>query len=375
MKPLSILYYSINNKRKLISMLISLGFSVALIYSLQFLIDEIKHSNDFTSLNPMKCYSEVVKKGDEPIPDAIIQSILKNETTEKVLPRIRQYTFYMPAVGRNGVSVFSLEQEDMTYLMKRLDLHLSKGTLPKDGTNEAVIDVRLAKNKHLKIGDKIGYEVNEKELFIRGTYVIVGFINGNSMLMLTARQDQMNDSEIYRDSMIVFPKEGKSQESEAFLQTLPKQIVDCFTYQTAYNAQAKDTKDLKRYINELVIMLIIVLSISTGNASYINTFQRRYEFALLYSVGYSSLQILKKLMNEIFFINILGYIAGMLLSLLLAGIEYLVVFEPNGLVLRLMLPNALLQTLAIPVFTSLFCIIPVSIMLRKIDPIRVIEGE
>jgi ABC-type antimicrobial peptide transport system permease subunit len=175
--------------------------------------------------------------------------------------------------------------------------------------------------------------------------------------------------------MIVFCKEGRLQESNEFLEALPKQITKIHTYHIAYDAQAKDTKDLKTYLNILVIMLIVVLSISTGNASYINTFQRRYEYALLYSVGYSSSQILKKSMKEIFFINIIGYIAGMLLSLLFAGIAYLAIFEPNGLVIRLVLPDALLQTLAIPVFTSLFCMIPVSIMLRKIDPIKIIEGE
>jgi putative ABC transport system permease protein len=356
-------------------MIISIGFSVALIYSLQFFVDEIKHSNDYTSLNPLKKYSEVSRKSDQPITKEIIQSIIENENTERIIPRIRQWTYYQPITGRNNVSVFSLNNTDMTYLINRLKIQLIQGHLPKEGTNEAVIDYRLAKNKNIKIGDKIGYDVNEKELFIQGSLKIVGLIGGDSMLALTARQDNLTDNEMYQEGMIVFHKVDNLQKSNIFLESLPKQNVKVFTYQIAYDAQEKDTKDLKRYINILVIMLIVVLSISAGNASYINTFQRRYEYGLLYSVGYSSTQILKQASSELFFINIMGYLAGILITLLFAGIEYLFLFEPNGLVLRLILPEAILQTLAIPIFTSLFSIIPVSRMLRKIDPIRIIEGK
>lgn len=374
MKPLSALFYSLHNRKKLLSMVISIGLSIMLIYVIQFFVYEIKHSNYYTDLNPLSEFSEVSKASEMPISEEIINRIISQESTEKVIPLIRQHTFYYPAAGKNVVSVFSLNSEDMTYLMNKLKLTLVTGRLPENNKKEAVMDYRVAKNKKVKIGDKIGYEVNKKELYIKETYEIVGFIDGESMLVLTSRTDQMDDKELYSEGMLVFHKEGALDLSNTFLNSLPKGMVSLRTYQIAFDAQKKDMEDIKRYINILVVMLIVVLSISMGNASYIHTFHRRYEYALLYSVGYSPMWILFKAIKEVFFTSAIGYAIGMVTTILFAGITYLVLFEPNGLVLKLFLPEAFLQTLVIPMFVSLFCIIPINRMLRKIDPIRIIEG-
>lgn len=374
MKPLSAVYYSINNKRKLISMIICIGFSIALIYSLQFFIAEIKESVDQTLLNPLKEYSEVYSNSEEPIPENVVNDIMQNQYTEKVIPLLRQQTFFYPVVGKYPVSVFSLNVKDMGYLMKQLGLSLAQGRLPEDNKEEAVIDSHLAKNKGLKIGDRIGYDVDEKEQDMKGSYQIVGFIEGSSMLILLPRTDNLSNEELYPRGMLVFHKDGKLTESDNYLESLYKDT-SISTYQIVSNARSKDMKDIKRYINILVFMLITVLSISMGNASYIHTFERRHEYALLYSVGYSPVRILIKAISEIFFIYMLGCLLGLFVTLLLAGIIYFGLFEPNGLTIRLFLPDAFLQSLIIPVFVTLFSIIPVSRMLKKIDSISIIEGE
>jgi len=371
MKPLSVLYYSLKNRRKVISMAISIGFSVALIYSLQFLVDEVLHCSDLTSLNPLSHYSEVRASSDKGITKEVIDSVIHDENTERVIPVSRQQTFYISAAGgKYDVGLFSLSQENMRFFIDRLKLKVVNGRLPKDGTNEIAMDYRLAKNKGLKIGDKIGYSVNKKELDITGAHTIVGLLSGDSMEMVMPLQSETENGM----EMLIFHKEGKLQQSNTFLGNLPKKIVNVNTHQIFSLSIEKNSKDLKKYMSILVVMLIIVLSISTGNSSYINIYQRRYEFGLLNSVGYSPLYILKKASTEICFMNMVGYCLGIILALIFAGIQYFFLFEPNGLVLRLMQPSAILQTLAIPAFTTLFSVIPVSWMLKKIDPISIIEG-
>lgn len=374
MKPLSVIYYSLKNKRKLISMMISIGFSVALIYSMQLLIDQVKHSNYYTTLAPLEDYSEVMCKNNQPLSDEIITKIINDDSTLAVIPRICQQTFYYPIAGRNAVGVYALNSEDLTFMMERLGLELIEGRLPQEGAYEAIMDYRLALNKGLDIGDYIGYEVSEEEIQIPGSYEIVGLTDGKSITMLVSRNDNLEDYSIFSEGMIVFHKDGQRQLSNTFLESFPNDNVKVNTYHLANQALQKDTQDIKKYMNILVGVLIIVLSISAGNSSYINTFQRRYEFSLLNAVGYTPLQVLKKASLEIFFINILGYLLGALLTMILAMIQYSVVFQPNGLVMRLVQPDAIAQTLAIPIFTSLFSIIPVSRMMRKIDPIQIIEG-
>lgn len=374
MKPLSVLYYCLKNRKRVLSMAISIGFSIALIFSLSFLLDEIKHSDEYTTLNPLESYSEVWPSTEKPITKDVINMIINDKNTDKVIPRISQKTFYYRIAGRNNVSLFSLNHEDMQFFLKRLRLKLVKGRLPTEDTTEIAMDYHVAKNKGLKLGDKIGYDVDKKEGNISGTHTIVGFIDGDCMVMVTPIQKEIDGSRLLPSGILVFPKEGKMEQYNEFLEGLPKQTVGVWTYQRAAKAVEKDSKDLKKYMNILVVMLIIVLSLSTGNASYINIIQRRYEFGLLNSVGYTNMQILKKASMEIFIMNLTGYIAGVVLTLVFAAVEYIFVFEPNGLILRLVLPDAILQTLAILVFSSLFSIIPVSRMLQKIDPISIIEG-
>ena len=374
MKPLSALFYSRNNKKKLIAMVISIGLSISLIYVIQFLVYGAKHGTDYTDLNPLSVYSEISRQGDEPIHGDMINCIVTNEYTERVIPRIRQQTFYYPITGRCAVSVFSLNQEDMTYMMDKLGLTIKEGRLPKNNRDEIVIHDRLLKNKGLKLGDEIGYPVNEKEKSIEKTYKIVGVLDGASMIALTSLSAQKYDSGLYENGMLVFHKEGKRSQSNSFLSFLPKDAVYIQTYQKVYDSQQKDLQDIQRYMNILVVLLIIVISITMGNSSYIHTFQRRYEYALLYSIGYSPLWILRKTIKEVFLTCFLGYLTGMVSTSLIAGIMYLFLFYPQGLVLKLFLPEALLQTLMIPIFVSLFCILPISRMLRRVDPINIIEG-
>lgn len=374
MKPLSALFYSRNNKKKLIAMVISIGLSIALIYVIQFLVYEIKHGTDYTDLNPLSVYSEVSMQGDNPINGVIIDRILTNEYTEKVIPRIRQQTFYYPITGKCVVSVYSLSQEDMTYMMDKLGLTMKEGRLPQNNKDEIVMNDRVLKNKGLALGDEIGYQLNEKEKHLEKTYKIVGVLDGSSMMGLTSLSGQKYDSELYEKGMLVFHKEGKRSQSNSFLSFLPKDEIFTRTYQKAFDSQQKDVNDIKRYMNILVVLLIIVISITMGNSSYVHTFQRRYEYALLYSIGYSPLWILWKTIKEVFLTCFLGYLVGMASTMLIAGIMYLTLFYPQGLIMKLFLPDALLQTLIIPIFVSLFCILPISRMLRRVDPINIIEG-
>ena len=374
MKPLSAVFYSRKNKKKLIAMVIAIGLSISLIYGIQLMVYSAKHSTDYTDLNPLAVYSEISMQGNNSIHGDMIDWIISNEYTEKVIPRIRQQTFYYPVTGRCVVSVFSLSQEDMTYMMTKLGLTIKEGRLPQNNKDEIVMNDRLLKNKGLNMGDEIGYPVNEKEKSLEKTYRIVGVLEGSSMIALTSLSDQSYDSGFFEKGLLVFHKEGKGSQSNAFLSLLPKDEVYTQTYQKAYDSQQKDLKDIQRYMNILVVLLIIVISITMGNASYIHTFQRRYEYALLYSIGYSPLWILWKTIREVFLTCFLGYLAGMISTLLIAGMMYLCLFYPQGLIWKLFLPDALLQTLIIPIFVSMFCILPISRMLRRVDPIHVIEG-
>ncbi len=371
MKPLSVIYYALKNRRKVISMAVSIGFSVALIYSLHFITDEVIHANDLTGLNPLTHYSEVWGSEDGGTINPIIRQIIKNPDTDRTIPVNRQQIFYISAVGgKYSVGVYSLKKTDMKYYMNRLKIKLIKGRLPIDGKKETVLDYRLAKNKGLHIGDRIGYSADKKELQIKGSYRIVGFLGGESISMLIPEQKvPLKPNEI-----LVFHKQGRLLQSNSFLESLPKNQVNVSTYNLVMNALEKDSKDLKKLMNITVVMLIAILSISMGNASYINIFQRRYEFGLLNSVGYSPVYILGKAFFEIAFLNFAGYLAGVILTMFIAGLQYFFLFEPNGLVLRILIPEAMLQTIAVPVFTTLFSIIPVSRMMKKIDPISIIEG-
>lgn len=373
MKPLSALNYSKRNKKKSVSVIACIAVSVFLLYTVQILFSSLKICNKLVLLNAFEKYSLIYKQdNDIPISSQLIAKVKKNENIDRVIPLFRRTTIFTSITSSTGVGIYELDKDDMKYYMKMLHVNIKEGRLPKFTNCEIAIDYRLAKNKGLKLGDMIGEDVSRKEI-LQGEYKIVGILEGEAISAITPMDENLEKNEVYPHGMMVFPKIGKMKEVNRYLDTI-RNSVDIVTYDDTKKDLDKNMDNADMTINILAAMIIIAMVVAVGNISYVHFFERRKEFGILRALGYSMKSIIIKTFYEISIMNLIGFFLGLLLSIVTSLMLKLIFLNHLGITISFWCPQGLIQCLCIPIFTTLFSIKPINFMVRKVDPISIIEG-
>lgn len=374
MKPLSSLTYVVNNKKKAMSTGLSICFGVFLIYFLSMIINQTNKVAEGTRGEPLKKYSYVMPAG-RGLSQNIIKRIKDLEDTEKIIPARMANINQAILLGGTSADVLIIRSEDMKLMMNRSNVNLIEGRMPLNGTKEIILHKKTAASNGVKINDTIGNDI----LFPLGKddrYTVVGIIDGASIINF-ASMAEGNNKEAYLmlSGMIALPKQGKITELNSFLESLSTKDARIFDINTAFLQYQDGLKVINLLKPILEIMVIIVLCITLGNLNYINFYQRRKEFGVLTAIGYTKKQLYKKLLNEQISLAATSYIAGVLFSIFTAWILNVMVLATKGEELPLLDINSLALTLLIPVFVTIFSILPAIKAFRKMDCVAVIEGK
>ena len=377
MKPLAILRYYLLNKRKSIVIFLAISLSVFLLYSVQMLIDSALSINYRTYVLPQKYFASVNAKS-KVIDEELIEQILADKHVEKAIPWVFQYTNFDSSIGgRIGTKVITAKQSDMLLLMDTMGLKLKEGRLPEPDPNEVLLHELVAANKKLEVGDLMGSEITKDEV-LRGEMTISGIIEGDCIVSFLPLEYWMDKNGVKEDDyslgILLLPKEGEMGELEQSLDEIDASGLDLRTYHSVAAQTARDNASIETLLTMINVMVIVIVSICTGFISYIYFVQRRAEFGILGAMGYTTQQIINRAFFEILWINCIGFGAGILFSLT-AGLGLnLFSFVPRGQPLILWNSDYLVKTVCVPVFVILFSIIPVWRMLKKLDPVSIIEG-
>lgn len=122
------------------------------------------------------------------------------------------------------------------------------------------------------------------------------------------------------------------------------------------------------------IIIIIIITICTGFISYIFMIQRRNEFGILSAIGYTSQKIINRVFHEILWINLLGFVLGILLSVFIGLLLNLFIFIPKGIPLLLIKQVYMIEAVCVPLFACIFSLLPIWKMMEDLDPVAIIEG-
>ena len=376
MWPLSIFNYYKNNIKKFFSVLIPVSLSIFLIYIVHGLIYSSFTPNYNSSVEPSRYFS-IVRPNGRILDRYDIEMFNINENVASVLPCIYEYTSFKSNIGLSfGTMILSLDKGDIPNLMELMNLKIVDGTLPRPGRYEIVLHQQLAKNRGLKIGDYIGRLIDKTE-GLPASYRIVGLIDGTSIVNFASLETYISNINLnyeYTYGAVVIPKEGKLQPMNEFLNSLPPlnlAIHNHITYTKEYNSSLARIDTLFSLIN---VMLIVIVSFCTAFLYYIYFSQRRSEIGLLWSLGFSRQQVINRAFLEVSTTNILGYILGVLISIVCGVLVNILYLDPLGQPLEIFNSKLMLQTLCVPIFVILFSIIPIWRMLKKLDPISIIEG-
>jgi putative ABC transport system permease protein len=376
MRPLATIYYCINNKKKVITVIISICVSVFLLYFLQTIKNSVLEGINFAYLNGLKNYYVVAPlAANKPISQNVVDDIKECDYIEKAIPAKFDTTNFRNIIGVVNVPVYSLREADMKYFMDKLNIRIIKGRLPREGTNEIAVNYRIAKNNGIGIGDKLGHNLYKTDP-LPGEHEIVGFLDADNLVSLAPLNVKIDNESLSKYyEILVFPQYGKSEELNDFVNKISEKEAQIYTY----NERIKWVGQYNTYFNILLnciaITVIIVVALLIGNSSYIHSFQRKNEFGLLYSLGFSRVKVIKKTAFEIMLMNIIGFMAGIILTSVMLLILKPVYFGRYGFPMVYISLQGAAQVLLVPVITIMFSTIPVIMMLIKIDPITLMEEE
>lgn len=378
MKPLSPFNFSRNNSKKLITSIISVLAAVAFIYMLQTFVRSMYTSIYRIAVSPYRTEMRILGiDNKKPVPENIVTRIMENENIEKAIPFLSFNTRFVMPGGIAEPDVLGLRTLDMDYVMEKHNMKLLKGRLPREGSREIALDIKIARNKKVNIGDKIGTAVDSTD-YLPGEYTVVGILEGKDYISLipynTKEGIKLTDNmELFQTAILIFPKEGRIDEVDDLLSSLPKNEVKANSLRESQAAFEKNT-EVMRVIDVICILAIIVMVIATVSSKYVQFFNRRQELGILNAIGYTKLQIMKKTLLEVALVNLAGFVLGICFGILGSLLLTKLVFVSIGGIGVIIYYKAFLMTLFIPLFTILFTLVPVNRMITRIDPIIMIEG-
>ncbi|MGH4118047.1 ABC transporter permease [Clostridium sp.] len=378
MKPLSALNYCKNNKKKLIMSTISIIVAVSFLYVFQTILKSLGDSVYELQVNPYKNHMTVQSiEKDKPIPESIVSSLKDNPNVENIIPYLSYKTRYdIPGVSTNA-SILGIRSQDIAYVMKKHNITLKEGRLPIENHKEVALDYRMSKNKNVKIGDKIGNSINKNDS-LNGEYTVVGIVEGDGYLSFMPYNTDTTsintkDTIIVKKSLLVFPKYNRIKEVDELLVSFPKKEVDVMILSEGIKLYNKSISTI-RTLDMICILAIIVMVISVGSSKYVQFFSRKQELGILNAMGYTKRELMKKSFLEVLIVNMLGFalgiIFGWLFSILINGGGFGAI---GGVAVYFSL-KGFQMAIYVPLFTTLFTLIPVNRMISKLDPIVMIEG-
>jgi putative ABC transport system permease protein len=377
MKPLSPLLYSMRNRKKVFVSIKAVMLAVSFLYILYSFTNSIM---DMEMRNGVPIYEKaavVMNSQGKPIDSSLIKEIKNNENVERVVPTIFNYNirYKIPGVS-DRASAVPIRNSDINYFMEKLGIKLIAGDLPKEGLKEIAINKDIAKNRGVKIGDKVGNNVNQFDT-LPGEYEVVGVIDSESLISILSVNNSIypnynNEEAAFGTSFYVFSKEGKKAAMDKYISSLPNDKARYEIEKTVKEHAEKASSSLK-VMDIIAILSIIVMVINVGSAKYAQYLNRKEELGLLNAIGYNKDQILYKTFKEVVIVNLIGFALGIIGGFIVSYLINKGLWEPSGARGFLYTTKGFVVSVFVPLFTILFSIIPINNLVNKLDPIKMIE--
>jgi ABC-type antimicrobial peptide transport system permease subunit len=367
MKPLSYYTYFKSNKKKVLGIILSIGFSILLIGATQMYFDNMSDS-EMRDVVKFK-YLSYISGIDTDVPKDILEELKAKDVVERIIPvNIHNYLINNIIGGKIVYSGFYADEADIRFLMEKMDLKLSCGDYIKNGDNKAIINENIARARKLNIGDYVGSDANNIDVF-KGKFQVSGVMEGDNIISFLPKKD----NEIFKRQYLIVPKDGKIKELNAFLTGLPKDSIRVLTYEGKINEVQDNEDSFNIVFNLMIIVIAVVLAITLGNANYVHYFHRRKDFGLLKAIGYGKNKIINLLFMEIGISSLLGLILGVVLLLIFKNLQNIFYLYPKGMSLFRLNVQLIPRIMVIPVFIFIFSVIPITRLLVKIEPVTIIE--
>jgi ABC-type lipoprotein release transport system permease subunit len=305
------------------------------------------------------------------------QLLEKHPANSKVVP----FSFVQTTLSTVSVLIFYLRSKDIKPVMNSLQLTLIRGRLPTPGTHEIALHWKLAANRGIKIGDYCNKDY-KFGMFIPlfrglGDNKLVGLLDGDPIVGFSDLDTYNKDlhSSQRKESWLVIPKKGQLAQAKSYLAKCIQKDKELSDPSTVYQNVDINNSTTFRVLHIFDFVITSVITICVSCLFYIYFYQRRPEFGLLEALGHTRQMIVGKAFLEITVINLLGFVCGLISALLCGWALNRFVLMERGLPLVLWDQSYIFKLLSTPLIVTLVSLLPVWRMLKKVDPITIIEGK
>lgn len=383
-QKLSAMTYIRNNKRRVSVLIVSLALCFVLVYLTNFLLSSTVESfRPLLLKNTLKCQfislpGSAYGLNDE-LDDEQYAALYKQKTLELVEELKGQegieYAFYVdiiycpiePAIGGTSYEIPCTDKENIPVFMEHFNAVLKEGRLPEN-PGEVVLDEASMINNDFELGGYF-YEDSYEEYF-----TIVGVLDCNTYFgCATASATSFAQ-------MICTLSDGSIKDMSALLHDLgyafdksTSAVVDYSWGEAWLKTQVVNV--LKNSTQLIYITIMILLSISLYIVYTMYLRDRRNEWCLFRSIGFSQTSIYFSILRELTFTFVAAIaIGGVIISLSVAALDYMLII-PLGLKCRYFYPQTLGEIFCSYVLLFGLLQIPVRYALYKIRTIDAIEDD
>lgn len=359
MKPLSSFVYIKGNPRKVLPSFICTIISVFLIYLFGLLL--YGSVNDF-----YKLYVNDVSKGtfiysnniNKPIDDKIADEIKNDSNVSDTMPFLGMnnsfgYKAVFGGVTTQSVNLFS---EDVPKFLNIMNAKLVSGTMPENNADEMLLPIELAKQYKLKAGDYINIDTNP-DIHVDKTYKLVGITSGDIWVPIVCDTGKTKREDAEKFGMIFFFKDSKNMKLNDSLTALKDKNLVIQDYKSVKESMDQLAGSINFLYVSLDIIILIVLCISLGNLNYIVFMNRKNEFSILKTIGFSTSKLRRKMFIENTIVCFFGFVVGIAATILTTELLNIAVWHPAGQNIPVFRLDSLLVALIIPAVVSLISIL------------------
>jgi ABC-type lipoprotein release transport system permease subunit len=382
-KPLSSLTFYRRHRRRGFSLVISMALMILGVAFPAFLLFSMA-----TAMKPeietLRHMSEVYPVQGKTVDVGVAANIRNHPDVDRVIP-VTSLGIQMniPPGGATTVALYGVSEEDIPYLIERMGLHLQEGQLPRPHSNDLLLSASVAKNRGLGVGDRIGGSAGKEsnplvEDQIPTELVVSGILGPDVPWVGFISAEFIRSHELTRDYseeyLLVFPIPDQEVVVSAWLQD---SVSDSFTRVVTYSDDLQDYREMTSVLTivfALVESLIaVVAAVALATLNYIFYSQRKDEFGILNALGRSCGWLTMRTMRETGSTVLLAWLIGAGICLLGLALAQAFIYAPLGLKTEFANLVPWLFTLPIPLAVVLASTGTIGRMLRKLDPVMIIE--
>ncbi len=381
-EPLSSKTFYQRHRRRGLVLLVTMGLMILGVSFPAFLFAPMGDAMQAFA-EPLRQVGIVTPRMAGSVDPGVAAQVRTHPTVARVIPAVElELRVQVPPLGW-PISVYGVSESDLQTLINLYGVQV-EGRLPHPYTNEIVLSEAAALNRDLHVGDKIGQPVNEDDQTIPTEMVIVGILSRpsqdhgeNDLWLGFASYEYLSSHEFYASHQIhllVVPNEGQKAEMDAWLrEEVQSELVEALTFKWMKTNYRLIVLISLAVFGVVEIIIALVAAVALAVLSYTFFAQRQEEFGILHAIGRSRLWLVLRTVRETASTVAVAWLASAVLcGIGLAGMQ-LGLYAPRGLSLNFLNPAPWLFTLPIPLAVIAASGGLVTRMLRKLDPVAVIE--